>query len=99
MFFLLPATKGSEAGGDRDPRARDPPRTVGGEAVSGTARLSGMRWGPCGEERAWRPSGPILTGGHRVPPLSLRGLPLFNWFSRGARRAAPSCCHDRNGTV
>lgn len=91
FFFLLPATKGSEAGGGRDPRARDPPRTLGGDLVSGMARLTGMWWGPCGEEQAWRPVwADPYGGGHRDSPLSLRGLTFKLIFNGGPGGLSPA---------
>lgn len=78
VFFLLPATKGSEAGGGRDPRARTPPDRSGGMQCPGAARLTGMWCGPCGEEQRWRPAGPLryLTGGPQGP-TPLLGDPHF----------------------
>lgn len=38
LFFLLPATKGSEAGGGRDPPGQSPHRTLGGDSVSRHSR-------------------------------------------------------------
>lgn len=82
FFFLLPATKGSEAGGGRDPRARDPPRSRG-DAVSGRGRTERGAPGSVRVERGWsRRADPGSGSGSHRSPL---GDPHFLiGFQRGA---------------
>lgn len=107
FVFLLTATKGSEAGGSRDPPpppGQSPPTRLNAREKPGVrAGQDGRGWGGPGMET---PMAEHLEGGpqHPTTPPRLCGdppHPFFNWFSMGRRagRAEPGCSRDRNGTV
>lgn len=102
LFVFSASSNQRQRGGRRQgPPGPEPPRTLGGDPVSGRGKtdrhvVGCVRGGAGMETRRADPYGGV-TGSH--PPL--RGPPLFHWFSMGrrARRAEPSCSRDRNGTV